>query len=51
MPGGACTSDKQCAQSMQLCDMTRLVCVDCLDVALADVSDPWTTPRTPGHAD
>ena len=23
--------------------------VDCLDVALADVSDPWTTPRTPGH--
>ena len=27
------------------------VCVDCLDVALADVSDPWATPRTPGHAD
>ncbi|WP_299014208.1 DUF2948 family protein [uncultured Caulobacter sp.] len=27
------------------------VVVDCLDVALADVSDPWTTPRTPGHAD
>lgn len=27
------------------------VSVDCLDVALADVSDPWTTPRTPGHAD
>jgi hypothetical protein len=27
------------------------VLVDCLDVALADVSEPWTTPRTPGHAD
>lgn len=27
------------------------VSVDCLDVALADVSDPWVTPRTPGHAD
>lgn len=27
------------------------VAVDCLDVALADVSDPWATPRTPGHAD
>ncbi len=27
------------------------VSVDCLDVALADVSDPWTTPRTPGHVD
>ena len=27
------------------------VSVDCLDVALADVSDPWATPRTPGHAD
>ena len=27
------------------------VSVDCLDVALADVSEPWTTPRTPGHAD
>jgi hypothetical protein len=25
--------------------------VDCLDVALADVSEPWATPRTPGHAD
>jgi hypothetical protein len=25
------------------------VTVDCLDVALADVSDPWSTPRTPGH--
>ncbi|HJV40620.1 DUF2948 family protein [Caulobacter sp.] len=30
-------------------DMRLLV--DCLDVALADVSDPWSTPRTPGHAD
>lgn len=27
------------------------VAVDCLDVALADVSDPWATSRTPGHAD
>jgi hypothetical protein len=27
------------------------VSVECLDVALADVSDPWATPRTPGHAD
>lgn len=27
------------------------VSVDCLDVVLADVSDPWVTPRTPGHAD
>jgi hypothetical protein len=27
------------------------VTVDCLDVALADVSDPWSTPRTPGHKD
>ncbi len=27
------------------------VSVDCLDVALADVSDPWATSRTPGHAD
>ena len=27
------------------------VSVDCLDVVLADVSDPWATPRTPGHAD
>jgi len=25
--------------------------VDCLDVVLADVSEPWTTPRRPGHAD
>lgn len=30
-------------------DMRLLV--DCLDVALADVSDPWSTPRTPGHTD
>ncbi|NQE62729.1 DUF2948 family protein [Caulobacter sp. RHG1] len=27
------------------------VTVDCLDVALADVSEAWATPRTPGHAD
>lgn len=27
------------------------VTVDCLDVALADVSEPWATPRTPGHAE
>ena len=27
------------------------VTVDCLDVALADVSDPWSTSRTPGHTD
>jgi len=27
------------------------VSVDCLDVALADVSDPWATPRTPAHRD
>ena len=27
------------------------VSVDCLDVALADISGPWSTPRTPGHAD
>jgi hypothetical protein len=27
------------------------VSVDCLDVALADVSDPWATPRTPDHAE
>jgi hypothetical protein len=27
------------------------VSVDCIDVALADVSDPWATPRRPGHAD
>ena len=25
--------------------------VDCLDVVLADVSEPWATPRRPGHAD
>ncbi|WP_421737209.1 DUF2948 family protein [Caulobacter sp.] len=24
--------------------------VDCLDVVLADVSEPWATPRRPGHA-
>ena len=27
------------------------VSVDCLDVILADVSEPWSTPRKPGHAD
>ena len=27
------------------------VSVDCLDVILADVSDPWSTPRKPGHAE
>jgi hypothetical protein len=27
------------------------VSVDCLDVILADVSEPWATPRKPGHAD
>ncbi|CAN5546225.1 DUF2948 family protein [soil metagenome] len=27
------------------------VTVDCLDVVLADVSEPWATPRKPGHAD
>ena len=27
------------------------VSVDCLDVILADVSEPWTTPRKPGHAE
>jgi hypothetical protein len=25
--------------------------VECVDAALADVSPPWPTPRTPGHAD
>ena len=25
--------------------------VDCLDVILADVSDAWSTPRRPGHAE
>jgi hypothetical protein len=24
--------------------------VECVDAALADVSDPWSTPRRPGHA-
>jgi hypothetical protein len=24
--------------------------VECIDAALADISDPWPTPRTPGHA-
>jgi len=24
--------------------------VECVDVALADVSEPWPTPRRPGHA-
>ncbi|MBO9558683.1 MAG: DUF2948 family protein [Caulobacter sp.] len=27
------------------------VSVDCLDVILADVSGPWSTPRRPGHAE
>lgn len=27
------------------------VAVDCLDVVLADVSEPWATPRRPGHAE
>jgi hypothetical protein len=27
------------------------VSVDCLDVILADVSDAWSTPRRPGHAE
>ena len=27
------------------------VTIDCLDVVLADVSEPWATPRKPGHAD
>jgi len=27
------------------------VTVDCLDVILADVSQAWSTPRRPGHAD
>lgn len=27
------------------------VTVDCLDVILADVSEPWSTPRKPGHTD
>lgn len=25
--------------------------VECIDAALADLSDPWPTPRTPGHGD
>jgi hypothetical protein len=25
--------------------------VECIDAALADLSTPWPTPRTPGHAD
>ena len=25
------------------------VTVDCLDVVLSDLSDPWSTPRKPGH--
>ena len=24
--------------------------VECVDAALADISDPWPTPRTPGHS-
>uniref|UniRef100_B0T790 DUF2948 domain-containing protein n=1 Tax=Caulobacter sp. (strain K31) TaxID=366602 RepID=B0T790_CAUSK len=27
------------------------VSVECLDVVLADVSEPWATPRKPGHAE
>ena len=27
------------------------VSVECIDAALADVSQPWRTPRTPGHAE
>ena len=27
------------------------VSVDCLDVILADLSEPWSTPRKPGHAE
>ena len=27
------------------------VTVDCLDVILADVSEPWSTPRKPDHAE
>jgi hypothetical protein len=29
--GGACTSDKDCTASKQLCDKARSICVDCLD--------------------
>ncbi len=25
--------------------------VECIDAALADLTAPWPTPRTPGHAD
>jgi hypothetical protein len=25
--------------------------VECVDVVLADVSEPWRTPRTPRHAE
>jgi hypothetical protein len=25
--------------------------VECIDVVLADISDPWPTPRTPTHAE
>ncbi len=25
--------------------------VECIDAAMADVSEPWPTPRTPGHAE
>lgn len=25
--------------------------VECIDAVLADISPPWPTPRTPGHAD
>ena len=27
------------------------VSVECIDVVLADVSEPWPTPRTPTHAE
>ena len=27
------------------------VAVECVDAVLADVSDPWPTPRTPTHAE
>lgn len=27
------------------------VTVECVDMALADVSEPWPTPRKPGHQD
>lgn len=25
--------------------------VECVDAVLADISEPWPTPRTPGHGD